>query len=263
MTDLDTEPRPSRWLWVSAALAALALHLGGAALALAHLQTDDFDEPGGAPAIEIGLEMMSPETEPSDLPPGPDSNASAASPEQAEQKAETKETNLPKDTPTEAENPDRVVTRSNVEKPIEEEETKTVQTSAQQASVAQEATAQPSMEAPKQGPRLVAPTQGIDESTRRMRAAWQKKLVAHLERHKRYPSEGSHKNAEIKVEFTLDRLGHVLSVKVIEGSGDPALDEAALAMVRRSDPVPKPPPLVADIGLTFTLPLHFNVKGKG
>ena len=33
-------------------------------------------------------------------------------------------------------------------------------------------------------------------------------------------------------------------------------------MVGRSDPVPPPPPLVADEGLSFTLPVIFKVKGK-
>jgi periplasmic protein TonB len=32
-------------------------------------------------------------------------------------------------------------------------------------------------------------------------------------------------------------------------------------MVRRSDPVPAPPPLVADDGLSFTVPVIFRVKG--
>jgi protein TonB len=54
----------------------------------------------------------------------------------------------------------------------------------------------------------------------------------------------------------------VLSTSIVKGSGDAAFDEAALAMVRRSDPVPQPPPLVADEGLTFTLPVIFKVKGK-
>jgi periplasmic protein TonB len=60
----------------------------------------------------------------------------------------------------------------------------------------------------------------------------------------------------------LDRMGHVLSTSIVKGSGDPAFDEAALSMVKRSDPVPPPPPLVADEGLSFTLPVVFKVKGK-
>ena len=117
MPDLDTEQRSSRRLWIFAALAALALHLGGAALAFAHLHADDLDESLGTPAIEIGLEMTSPHLEPTDLPPGPDAEASVASPAIAEQKAELKDSELPKDVPTETEDPDRVVTPNDSNKP--------------------------------------------------------------------------------------------------------------------------------------------------
>jgi periplasmic protein TonB len=264
MSDLDTGTRSSRPLWLIAGVVALALHAGGAALALSQLQTEDLDEALGAPAIEIGLEMMAPKVEPSELPPGPDSEASVASPALAEQKAEVKETDLPKDVPTETEDPDRVVTENDNKKPVEEEtKVAAVQTNASQESVAAEATATPSSEAVQEGPRSVAPAQGLGETARRIRATWQKELIAHLDRHKRYPSERSQKAAEILVSFVLDRLGHVLSASIVKGSGDTAFDEAALAMLRRSDPVPPPPPLVADEGLNFTLPVLFRVKGKG
>lgn len=263
MSDLDNEQKPSRRLWIFAGVAALALHLGGAALAVAHLRADDLDDSLGAPAIEIGLEMMSPHLEATDLPPGPDTEASVASPAIAEQKAELKETELPKETPTETENPDRVVTPNDSNKP-KEDDTKiaAVQTSASTESVAAEATATPSTEAIQEGPRSVAPAQGTGESARRMRATWQKELLAHLDKHKRYPAERSQKSAEILVGFALDRMGHVLSTSIVKGSGDAAFDQAALAMVRRSDPVPPPPPLVADEGLNFTLPVIFKIKGR-
>src|SRR5450432_3026435 len=112
MPELDTEQKPSRRLWVFAGIAALALHVGGAALAVAHLRTVELDDSLGAPAIEIGLEMMSPHLEATDLPPGPDTEAAVASPAIAEQKAVVKETDLPKDIPTETEDPDRVVTQN-------------------------------------------------------------------------------------------------------------------------------------------------------
>jgi TonB family protein len=263
MSDLDFEAKPSRKLWVLAGLAALALHIGGAALAIAHLQTDDPDDSLGAPAIEIGLEMMAPRQEVTDLPPGPDTDASLASPALAEQQAVVTETDLPKAVPTETEEPDRVVTTNDIKKPEkEEQEVAAVQTQASQESVAAEATATPSSEAIPEGPRSVAPAIGTGESARRMRATWTKELIAHLDKHKRYPAERQQKTAEIIVNFVLDRTGHVLSTSIAKGSGDTAFDEAALAMVRRSDPVPQPPPLVADEGLNFTLPVIFRVKGK-
>src|SRR5882672_1360917 len=175
MSSLGTEQKPSRRLWIFAALGALALHVGGGALALAHLRADDLDDSLGAPAIEIGLEMMSPHLEATDLPPGPDTDASVASPALAEQKAEVKETELPKDVPTETEDPDRVVTPNDSNKP-KEEDTKiaTVQTAPSMESVAAEATATPSTEAVQEAARSVAPAQGTGESAWRMRATWQK-----------------------------------------------------------------------------------------
>src|SRR3981081_4131400 len=158
MSSLDTEQKPSRRLWVFAALGALALHIGGAGLAVAPLRTTDPDDSLGAPAIEIGLELMSPRLETTDLPPGPDTDASVASPALAEQKAELKETELPKDVPTETNDPDRVVTPNDSNKP-KEDSTKiaAVQTNASTESVAAEATATPSSEAIKQDPRSAAP----------------------------------------------------------------------------------------------------------
>jgi protein TonB len=263
MPDFDTEPRSSRRLWIFAALGALALHLGGAALAVAHLRSVEPDDTLGAQAIEIGLEMTSPRLDPADLPPGPDAQASVASPALAEQKAEVKESELPKEVPTETDDPDRVVMPNSANKPKEDDsKVAEVQTSASMESVAVEATATPSTEAIPEGPRSVAPAQGTGASAQRLRATWQKELIAHLDRHKRYPTDRSQKSAEIVVSFALDRMGHVLSTRIVKGSGDAAFDEAALAMVRRSDPVPQPPPAVADEGLNFTLPVIFRIKGR-
>jgi protein TonB len=262
LTGLD-EQKTSRQLWISAAVVALVLHIGGAALAIAHLQTEEADDALGATAIEIGLELASVRREATDLPPGPDTDASTASPQLAEQKAEVKETELPQDKPTEPEEADRVVTENESKKPKEDDpKIAAVQTQASTESVAAEATATPSSDAIPEGTRSAAPAIGTGESARRARATWQKELVAHLDKHKRYPADRSQKTAEISVRFTLDRLGHVLATTIEKSSGDTAFDEAALAMVKRSDPVPAPPPLIADEGLSFTLPVIFRVKGK-
>jgi TonB family protein len=263
MPDFNTEQKPSRRLWIFAALGAVALHVGGGALAVAHLRSVEPDDTFGTPAIEIGLEMTSPHLEATDLPPGPDVEASVASPALAEQKAEVKETELPKDVPTESDDPDRVVTPNVANKPKEDDsKIAEVQTSASIESIAAEATATPSSEAIPEGTRSVAPAQGTGASAKRLRVTWQKELIAHLDRHKRYPSDRSQKSVEIVVSFVLDRMGHVLSTSIVKGSGDAAFDNAALAMVRRSDPVPQPPPAVADEGLNFTLPVIFKVKAR-
>jgi TonB family protein len=201
--------------------------------------------------------------EATDLPAGPDTDASVASPALAEQKAEVKETELPKDVPTETDDPDRVVTPNESKKPKDEDaKIAAVQTSASTESIAAEATATPSSDAIPEGTRSISPALGTGETARRVRATWQKELVAHLDKHKRYPATRSQKSAEIVVSFALDRMGHVLSASIVKGSGDTAFDEAALAMVRKSDPVPMPPPLIADEGLSFTLPVIFRVKGR-
>jgi TonB family protein len=264
MLDSKTTQNSSRRIWMMGSVLATGIHLGCAALAFAHLQSDELDTSLGAQALEVGMEMASPRLEATDLPPGPDSDASTASPAVAEQKAEVKETDLPQAVPNETEEADRVVTENESKKPKEEETEKSaVQSNASAESVAAEATAMPSNEAAQEAPRSVAPALGTGESAQRVRATWQKELVAHLDKHKKYPSHRLVRTTEITVAFVLDRLGHVLSTAIVKGSGDLAFDEAALEMVRRSDPVPQPPALVADEGLSFTLPVNFRVKERG
>ncbi len=262
MSELEA-PRPiSARIWILAAFGAVAIHAAGAAVTIAHLRAED-DEALGAPAIEIGIEPMAPRLEPSDLPPGPDVEASVPSPPVVEQKTVVEQSQLPKAVPTETEDPDRVVAPDDTMKPKEKEPTvAAVQTTPSTESVAAEATAPPAAETVPEAPRSVAPAQGTGEHARRVRLAWQKELVAHFDRHKRYPSGRARQTAQIVVGFVLDRTGHIVSTSIVQGSGDAAFDEAALAMMRRSDPVPQPPPLVADEGLSFTLPVIFRVKGR-
>jgi TonB family protein len=262
MSDFDLEQKPSRPLWILAGAAALALHLGGGALAIAHLQPGDPDDLVGAEAIEVGLELTSLHREPTDLPAGPDTDASVASPAIAEQEAEVKQTELPKEIPSEAEDPDRVVTQNDSNKPKEEDsKIAAVPTSASVESVAAEATATPSIEDAPEG-RSQAPVLGTGKALQRLKASWIAQLSAHFDKHKRNPPLQKFRNAKVMLDVTFDRLGHVVSSRVEESSGDAAYDAAALDMLRRSDPVPQPPPVVADEGLHFILPVNFRVKGR-
>jgi len=263
MSDLDQTRRVPRAVWILAALGALALHAGCVALALASMEPDDSDQDLGAPAIEIGVEMASPHVDPIDLPVGPDTEASAASPAVVAQKAVLEPNELPKDVPTETDDPDRVVAPEAAKKREDDDpKIKTIQADPSTESVATEATATPSVESAPEAPRSVAPSLGTGASARRVRVTWEKELAAHFDKHKRYPANRSTQSAEVVVGFVLDRVGHVLSTRIVKGSGDAAFDQAALAMLQRANPVPPPPPLVADEGLSFTLPVIFHVKGR-
>ena len=123
-----------------------------------------------------------------------------------------------------------------------------------------EATASPTLPEAPEATHSIAPSPGTGESTRREKATWQKELAAHFNKFKRYPAERRTPRAEVLVSFVLDRLGHVVAKRIIKGSGDAAFDAAALDMLQRSDPVPPPPPLVADDGLTFSLPVIFQTR---
>jgi periplasmic protein TonB len=253
----------SRTVWVLAAAGAIAIHAACVALALDAMSPSEDDNDLGAPAIEIGVELASPHIDPTDLPVGPDAEATAPSPAVVEQKQVVEQTDLPKAVPTETDDPDRVVTPDDTKKPKDDDpKTPTVQADPSEQSVATEATAAPSVDSAPESPRSVAPAQGTGQSAQRLRVTWQKELLAHLNKFKRYPADRTARAAEVVVSFVLDRVGHVLSTHIEKGSGDTSFDAAAVAMLQRSDPVPPPPPLVADDGLTFTLPVIFQVKGR-
>ena len=259
ITISDIWKDPAKRLWLFAAIGALALHLGGVALAVSSFSGDDPDEALGAAGLEIGLELTAPRAEPTDLPPGPDTEASAASPPVVQQKEVLKKTDLPQDKPVESEDPDRVVSTAPTEKPKEETEAPaTQQSTASEESAASEATAPSVIEKAPEAPKSTAPVQGTGASVSRVRTTWQRQLVAHLDRNKRYPTGSKRAAYEVLITFTLDRTGRVVSTAIAKSSGDAVFDEAALAMMRRADPVPQPPALVADEGLTFTVPVVFR-----
>jgi TonB family protein len=258
MAEPELEQRSSRRLWVFAAVGALVLHLGGAALAVAHLRTDD-DDGLGASGAEYAVEMSSPDVENDDLPPGPDADASQASPQLAEQKTEVKETDLPKDEVHEAEDADRVVTTNDSKKPVQDDpKVAAVQTEASEEAPAQEATSRQALEEKSPDAQQArAPNLGIGKDKLKLTANWGRKISAYFELHKRYPSD-KNKNTTVKVSLVLNRLGNVLSAAVAESSGDPVFDEAALSMIHRSDPVPKPPAGLTDDQFAFSLDVKFH-----
>jgi periplasmic protein TonB len=259
MSHFESSQRISVPAWALAAFGAIVIHVACIALAREYLRVDEPEAELGAPAIEIGVEPLAPRIEPIDLPPGPDAEESIATPPAVEQ-VRVEPTVLPPAIPTETEDPELAVSLVKTKEPKEDQSPPAPLLTPAVPAEAAKATARPTSEIAQESARSVTPAQGTGESTQRVRAAWQKELIAHFNQHKHYPGRHSMESANVLVNFVIDEDGRVLSSGIVQGSGDASFDEAALAMIRRSDPVPKPPLFIVQEGLSFTLPVIFRVK---
>lgn len=90
-------------------------------------------------------------------------------------------------------------------------------------------------------------------------SSWQSRLLAHLERHKRFPSQAQLRRLRgtVLVAFSLDRSGRVVAQTVDTSSGHSPLDAAALDMLVRAQPLPAPPPEIPGAVLQLTVPVRF------
>jgi protein TonB len=91
---------------------------------------------------------------------------------------------------------------------------------------------------------------------------WQGLLAAHIEHFKRYPTEARSRGeyGTAKVAFTIDHEGRLLRSSIVQSSGSTALDQETLAMLARTQPMPRPPDQLSDAELTFVVPVRFNIR---
>jgi periplasmic protein TonB len=91
---------------------------------------------------------------------------------------------------------------------------------------------------------------------------WRGELVSRLQRAKRYPDAARERDEHgvATVRFTMDRQGHVLSVTLVRGSGSTALDEEAVALIHRAEPLPAMPPEMQGDTITVTAPIAFVLQ---
>lgn len=126
---------------------------------------------------------------------------------------------------------------------------------------AEATTAPPSSEAPP-APAQAAPAPGASSSkASHDPVTWQGALLAQLEKFKRYPSDAmaDHQEGVPTVTFSMDRKGHVLSVTLANSSGHPLLDQEAVALPKRAQPLPIPPDSVEGDPITLTVPVEFYI----
>ncbi len=91
---------------------------------------------------------------------------------------------------------------------------------------------------------------------------WQSTLVAHLQRHKRYPGSARRDNEEgvVYLRFTMDRHGAVLARRIERASGHRALDQETLELIERAQPLPAPPADMPGQRFEFVVPVQFQLR---
>jgi protein TonB len=96
-------------------------------------------------------------------------------------------------------------------------------------------------------------------------ADWQARLLAHLEQNKRYPASALSRRQQgvTHVRFVMNRGGRVLTARVERSSGHPALDRAALDMLTRAQPLPRPPAEILAEPIELVVPVEFFVGRRG
>lgn len=248
--------------WTAAAIVAIALH--AAVIATGAYWIIDPDLAAGARTADIAPYAISVDWDTYKTPPGPalEEATAAARPPDASSAA----LDLPRLEPSPAPDPSVVLPEISRSQPKTEDPKSHAQPVAQpsDASTGAPVTTAP-MRIPDAAParRTAAPVPGVAENAAFVQATWEKKLIAHIAAHKRYPSEARAQGQQGVVDLlaTIDVDGHVLEAQILKGSGSAILDQAALDVLRRSSPLPRPPLSVTDgTPIEITVPVQFRIR---
>ncbi|MGD9923573.1 MAG: TonB family protein [Pseudorhodoplanes sp.] len=253
--DEDEELHP--WRWLCAVLFVVAAHAAFVAVYL-YVKPETGITGADVPAvmIEFAPEAAAPETE-ADLAPGPETIDSQPTlqPEVTPQAAEEPVIEVP---PAPALDPDIVVPPK---KEVVEEKKQQVpqpkppepveQPVQQQVQSVRQPTSNPNVE--KRANKPVSPSAGTTAAKRAM-VTYAHLLSAHLQRFKR-PAKG---RGTAVVSFTVNRSGRVVARRIVRSSGSSAVDDEAMAMIARAQPMPPFPAAVPQSEETFIQAIRFR-----
>jgi protein TonB len=268
MTGLTASRREAARWGTAFALAALA----HGALAVAVLANWQVPEPAGTPvAIELDMLAAAPDAASAESVPGPEQT-------QTEQAPEPEKTEAPPETPVEQaaiEPPAPVETPVVAPEPLPRPDVVPAKPAPKREVKKPERT-KPEPRKPEPKPRAVAATTApsaadtvasipspgrFGQGSADARPSWNSRIVAHLQRHKRYPAEAQARGETgvARLSFTIDRSGHVLSSRV-SSSGFATLDRETAALIQRAEPLPPAPPALAGARFSFSVPIRYSMR---
>ena len=241
---------PETLRWGACFALALCFHAVGVAALLAHW-SENSDLVANAPVITIDLAPLAvaPDTNPNELPPGPQQAQAEPEPEPDPVKP-VERLDLPPE--PKAELPMAVTPPPMPLQKPKEEKPKQQHASLPSAPSTAENMAE----------RAAAPAPGAASRNPYAVLNWKSQMVARLERSKRYPSEARVRGEQgiAQLAFSIDRHGGVHHARIVHSSGSSLLDEATLALVARAQPLPPPPPELAGEEIAIVVPIRYNIR---
>lgn len=240
--------------WIGAFVFVLALHAGAIRLALGWATSEvPYSPPPAAIMMELAPLPAAPEAAPNEAPPGPELSEVIPEPEPPPPvempPPVMAEVTLPEPEPP----PPLDLKPPPPPRPVE----KKVEKKPPQPKVS----APPA--APEQSRVAAAPMPGASsDPPSASLPTWKGLLLRHLERHKRYPPEAQRARHEGMpyVLFTMSRDGRVLAARLVRSSGNAALDQEALDMLQRAQPLPPLPPDQPGESLEISVPVNFFLR---
>ena len=258
----EPEHRSDAFRWSLAAVVVLAAHLGIVAAYLV-LRPDPGDSTQ-APVIAVEFEPMPVEPAPAiaaapEMVPAPPLEEQEPPPSQPLAPPETQAmvTPLP-----ESEQP--AVEVPPPPKPVANEQPARAPAQSRHIKAVREPSKKPATATRTQPARAAtAPTSGVAAiGSREAQASWRSLVAAHLARYKRYPAEAEarHDTGTVRLSFTMDRNGHVLSRHIDGSSGSAILDREVLSMIERAQPLPAFPASMPQTRMTLVVPIRFSIR---
>lgn len=244
-------------LWGASFLAALFFHAGCAAFIL--LWPAPTPEMAGSEAA-VMIDLAPVAVAATDVPvETPAADAAQDEPEPVEPPQETPEETPPEPTLPDPQPPPPPPAQSAVEIPSPKPPPPKPPEPARKP---QQRSASAPVAAAKQAAKPAAPRQGAAPSNPASAASWQARIAAHLQRFKRYPLDArdNRQTGVAVLAFVVNRDGEVLRSSIARGSGSAALDAETLAMIRRAQPLPRPPSDVAGASFPFSVPIRYNLQ---
>lgn len=276
---------PATLRWSVCFVAALGIHVAGAAVLLTHWQADS-DQVANAPVIMIDMApiAVAPQTVETDMPPDtverqfqagekptpekPEEVVEKPQPPEPEKPVETAKAETapePEKTPEVEPEPAKAeIAMLPPPRPAEkiedrkEEKKKEVRKKPQprQASLASAPSA-----ADQLAPRAAAPNAGAARDSNAL-PNWTSRVISRLERYKRYPSDAQSRGDRgvVRLAFNVDRSGTVHNARIVGSSGSNLLDRETLSMIERASPLPPPPDEVRGSYIPVVVPIAYSIR---